>query len=61
MAAFAIGEIESIEGADAILNFLNKDFNDRISARAVEAAGKIAAANAKDEKSKSLGEAILTR
>ena len=36
-----------------------KKQSDKIRARAVEAAGKIAAANAKDEKSKALGEAIL--
>ncbi|CAN5704314.1 hypothetical protein BH20ACI4_BH20ACI4_19790 [soil metagenome] len=59
-AAFAIGEIESIKGADAILKVLNNlKNNPSIRARAVEAAGKIAAANAKDEKSKALGEAIL--
>src|SRR5687768_5894653 len=60
MAAFAIGEIESIKGADAILKIL-KDVNqpDEIRARATEAAGKIAAANAKDEKSSALGTAIL--
>ncbi len=59
-AVFALGEIESIKGADAVLNVLkNKGFPDIIRARAVEAAGKIAAANAKDEKSKELGQAIL--
>ncbi|MGI9056158.1 MAG: HEAT repeat domain-containing protein, partial [Pyrinomonadaceae bacterium] len=59
-AAFALGEIESIKGADAILKVLNNlKNNPSIRARAVEAAGKIAAANAKDEKSKALGEAIL--
>jgi cyclophilin family peptidyl-prolyl cis-trans isomerase/HEAT repeat protein len=60
MAAFAIGEIESIKGADAILKVLKNTENpDSVRARAAEAAGKIAAANAKDEKSKLLGEAIL--
>lgn len=59
-AAFAIGEIESIKGADAILKVLNDAKTpDQIRARAVESAGKIAAANAKDEKSKTLGAAIL--
>ncbi len=59
-AAFAVGEIESIKGADAILKILkNERIAPEIRARAVEAAGKIAAANAKDEKSKVLGEAIL--
>jgi len=59
-AAFAIGEIESIKGADAILrNLQNTGETGEIRARAIEAAGKIAAANAKDEKSKLLGKAIL--
>ena len=60
MAAFAIGEVESVKGADPILRVL-KDTQapDPVRARAVEAAGKIAAANAKDEKTKALGEAIL--
>ena len=59
-AAFALGEIESRTGADAILRVLQntKDVNE-IRARATEAAGKIAAANAKDEKAKDLGKAIL--
>ncbi|CAN5629249.1 hypothetical protein BH18ACI3_BH18ACI3_21480 [soil metagenome] len=77
MAAFALGEIESIAGADAILRALNEQkaetrpvgsvshaqdhtlANTRVSTRLVEAAGKIAAANPKDPKSKDLGEAIL--
>ncbi|HEX8637519.1 MAG TPA: HEAT repeat domain-containing protein, partial [Pyrinomonadaceae bacterium] len=60
MAAFAVGEIESAKAADAVLRVLkNAQAPDSLRARAVEAAGKIAAANAKDEKSKILGEAIL--
>jgi cyclophilin family peptidyl-prolyl cis-trans isomerase/HEAT repeat protein len=60
MAVFALGEIESAKAADAILGVLkNAQTPDSLRARAVEAAGKIAAANAKDEKSKILGEAIL--
>ena len=60
MAAFALGEIESVKAADAILKVLDERKNaDSVRARAVEAAGKIAAANAKDEKAKDLGEAIL--
>lgn len=60
MAAFAIGEIESIKGADVILKAMtDAKTPDRIRARAVESAGKIAAANTKDEKSKTLGAAIL--
>jgi cyclophilin family peptidyl-prolyl cis-trans isomerase/HEAT repeat protein len=59
MAAFALGEIESIKGADVILKTLN-DSNapDAIRARAVEAAGKIAAANASDERAKLLAAAV---
>ena len=66
MAAFAIGEIESIKGAEPVLEMLrgNDNHDDLIllgrpMARLVEAAGKIAAANPKDEKAKALGEAIL--
>ncbi len=60
MAAFALGEIESIKSADAILNVLkDTKIDGAIRARAVESAGKIAAANAKDDKSKDLGKAIL--
>ncbi len=60
MAAFALGEIESIKAAEAIIKSSgNTKTNSEIRARAIEAAGKIAAANAKDEKSKQLGEAIL--
>jgi cyclophilin family peptidyl-prolyl cis-trans isomerase/HEAT repeat protein len=59
-AVFALGEIESIKGADAVLAVLkNKGFPNIIRARAIEATGKIAAANPKDEKSKELGQAIL--
>ena len=59
-SAFALGEIESLKAADAILKTLqNTKETDEVRARAVEAAGKIAAANAKDEKSKNLGKAIL--
>ncbi len=60
MAAFGIGEIESIKGADAIVKVLsNLKNNPNVRARSIEAAGKIAAANAKEEKSKELGKAIL--
>ena len=60
ISAFAIGEIESISGADAILQILkNTKESAEIRARAVEAAGKIAAANEKDSKAKNLSEAIL--
>ncbi len=60
MAAFAIGEIESIDGADAILSVIrNKETSPLVRAMAVEAAGKIAAANNKHEKAKPLGEAVI--
>ncbi len=60
MAAFALGEIESVKASSAILGLLNNaNLNNRIRARAIEAAGKIAAANAKDASSKQLGDAIL--
>ncbi|HEY2865853.1 MAG TPA: peptidylprolyl isomerase [Pyrinomonadaceae bacterium] len=58
MAAFALGETESIKAADAILP--NKGvMSSSTLARLVEAAGKIAAANPKDERSKQLGAAML--
>jgi HEAT repeat protein len=57
MAAFALGEIESINAADAILNALGSQAETRpvgsvssVTARLVEAAGKIAAANPKHPK-----------
>lgn len=60
MAAFALGEIESVKAAQVIIEVLNNQNNrNEIRARAVEAAGKIAAANSKDEKSKELGETVL--
>ncbi|MFL6467233.1 MAG: HEAT repeat domain-containing protein, partial [Pyrinomonadaceae bacterium] len=61
MAAFAIGEIESIQGTDAILKtLLDSSTPHDVTARAAEAAGKIAGANANDEKSKQLGAALLS-
>ena len=60
MAAFAIGEIESVKGSMAILKALNNPETPGIvRARAVEAAGKIAAANASDPSHKAIGSAIL--
>jgi HEAT repeat protein len=60
MSAFAIGEIESIKGADAILKVLVDVKNyESVRSRAIEAAGKIIAANPKEEKSKQLGIVIL--
>jgi len=63
MAAFALGEIESIAAADVILQRIGETgsvqgtFNNR--GRLAEAAGKIAAANAKHEKAKDLARAIV--
>jgi cyclophilin family peptidyl-prolyl cis-trans isomerase/HEAT repeat protein len=60
MAAFALGETESINCADPILKALADTATPgSVMARAVEAAGKIAAANPKNERSKQLGAAIL--
>ena len=60
MAAFALGEIESIKAADVIIKTLQTPETPApVRSRAVEAAGKIAAANAKDDRAKKLGEAIL--
>ncbi|HUF03278.1 MAG TPA: peptidylprolyl isomerase [Aridibacter sp.] len=60
MAAFALGEIESPNAAASILSVLkNEKTTDKLRAAAVEAAGKIAAANSSDASSKQLGEAIL--
>jgi cyclophilin family peptidyl-prolyl cis-trans isomerase/HEAT repeat protein len=60
MAAFALGEIESVKAADAIIkNLSTVNTADAVRARLGEAAGKIAAANAKDPKAIQLGDAIL--
>lgn len=59
-AAFAIGEIESAKDAAAILGVLaNRETAGIVRSRAVEAAGKIAAANSIDPINKTLGAAIL--
>ncbi len=61
-AAFALGEIESNKAADAILRTLKlAGTSPEVRARALEAAGKIAAAILKTDKKKSeeLGTAIL--
>ncbi len=61
MAAFALGEIESAKGSDAIISILTADKTPpAVRARAVEAAGKIAAANPRDSKTKDLAEAIVS-
>ncbi|MBS1796687.1 MAG: peptidylprolyl isomerase [Acidobacteria bacterium] len=59
-AAFALGELESVKAADVLLVILdNLKEDEPVRARAVEAAGKIVAANAKDAKSKELSRAIV--
>jgi cyclophilin family peptidyl-prolyl cis-trans isomerase/HEAT repeat protein len=65
MAAFAVGETESIKAADIVLKEITAPSivvtlsDDPVHARLVEAAGKIAAANPKDDKSKALGEVVV--
>jgi cyclophilin family peptidyl-prolyl cis-trans isomerase/HEAT repeat protein len=61
MAAFALGETESVKAADAVLKaLLNINENVQVRARAIEAAGKIAAANAADKESaEKLGHGIV--
>ena len=60
MAAFAIGEIESVKGSDSILKVLaDPQTPHEVRARAVEAAGKISAANSKDPKAEELAAAIM--
>ena len=60
MAAFALGEIESLKAADAIVKVLNDAATPAaVRVRAVEAAGKIAAANSKAPEAKTLADAIL--
>jgi len=69
MAAFALGEIESLKAADAVLKAIRDTTTpDLVRARLIEAAGKIAAANAgpanappesRDPKVVELGNAIL--
>ncbi len=60
MAAFALGEVESTTAAMALIEILkDHDFPPNVRARAVEAAGKIAAANAKDPLTSELGKALI--
>jgi len=60
IALFALGEIESPAGADPVLKVLKDPSADALTlAVAVEAAGKIGAANSSNPVSGSLGEAIL--
>lgn len=67
MAAFALGEIESLKAADVILRLIGETAKAQLPGvvdhdnrgRLAEAAGKIAAANSKDAKAKDLGQAIV--
>jgi HEAT repeat protein len=61
MAAFAIGEIESEAGANALLSTLNETRWPLIRARVLEGLGKIAAALPKEQESRriEIGNAIL--
>ena len=67
MAAFALGEIASIRAADAVMQAIGETARAQIPgevggvdrSRLVEAAGKIAAANAKDPKAKDLARSIV--
>jgi cyclophilin family peptidyl-prolyl cis-trans isomerase/HEAT repeat protein len=60
-AMFAIGEIESIDGAAAAVGVLDDaKASAQLRARAIEAAGKIAAANAAHDDAKQLGMAIIS-
>ncbi len=73
MAAFALGEIESVKAAAVIIKEIKSDTRPgtpggaptltlkptNVTARLIEAAGKIAAANAKDESAKALGKVII--
>lgn len=63
-AIFALGEIEAAEGGAIILDILKAESgapnrNANVMSRALEAAGKIVAANAKDESLKDLKSAIV--
>ena len=60
MAAFALGEIESLAAADVLLKVLSDPKTpDSVRARAVEAAGKVGAASQSTPKAAELGVAIL--
>ena len=49
MAAFALGEVESLSGANALLATLKETKDQRVRARTLEALGKIAAAVPKEQ------------
>ena len=58
-ALFALGEIESPKASAAILDFLKTSASGEVRARAVEAVGKIAAANPKNANTPALGAAVV--
>ncbi len=58
MVAFAFGEIESAGASEAVLSWMDNE-NSPLMAKLLEAAGKIAAANPKHEKTVWLGKAIV--
>ncbi len=64
MAAFALGEIETMSAGDRLLPVFGEAKYPKLegpfAGRMIEAAGKIAAANPSDERSKALGAAILS-
>lgn len=61
MAVFALGEIESLDGAAAVVAVLDDlKAAPELRGRAIEAAGKIAAANLPQDDAKQLGLAILS-
>jgi cyclophilin family peptidyl-prolyl cis-trans isomerase/HEAT repeat protein len=63
LAAFALGEVESASAAEALLTALKRpDESGEVRARAIEAAGKIAAVLPETDKARlaALGEAILS-
>jgi cyclophilin family peptidyl-prolyl cis-trans isomerase/HEAT repeat protein len=59
MVVFALGEIESAKASREIIEILENWWAGDLRIQAIEAAGKIAAANPKDESYKKLGAAIL--
>lgn len=61
MAAFALGETESVTGADALLEALRTSKDEEVRARAIEALGKIAAALPKEAETRktAIGQSIL--
>jgi len=59
-AAFGLGEIESTDAAETLLAALEKETSIAVTARLVEAIGKIAAANPKADSSAKIKKAIVS-